>query len=140
MFVYFEVIRMDTDINISEALCLSKVTISNVQLKIMLLPIFTTIKMFPRARTTPPVLWVKWAVQWVSRHAEMSPYILITTSLLSADLGTLSTLRRALPSPGFSLSLWGWTGPLSGARGVFTFSRTSSQNFSGKLSIVSRLL
>lgn len=33
MFVFFEVIKRDTDINISDELCLYKVTVSNVWVK-----------------------------------------------------------------------------------------------------------
>lgn len=87
-------------------------------------------QVFPKAQTTP--LSCEWSgLCGGSLATEMSPYILITSSLLSAVLETLSTLRHASPLPGRSLSLWSWTGPLS---------RTSSWNFSGKLSIVSRLL
>lgn len=96
MFVYFEVIRMDTDINISEELCLSKVTVSNVQLKIILSPEYTTIRIFPRAQTTLPILRVKWAALVRPLLAEMSHYIVITTRLLSAVLGTLSTPQTCI--------------------------------------------
>lgn len=54
---------MNTDINISKELCLSKVTVSNAQLKIILLPVYTTIGIFPRAQTMLPVLRVKWAAK-----------------------------------------------------------------------------
>lgn len=40
---------MDTDINISEDLCLSKVTVSNMWVKNNSITIYTTIKIFPRA-------------------------------------------------------------------------------------------